>query len=437
MKKIIILFMACLWNVSSLTAQESLHLSLSQCREMALANNEDLKKADNSLKKARLNKDVAFLNFFPKIDGSAGTVYMLEEADVMGNSLIMKGTYLAGLSLAQPIYTGGKIMSGNKIADIGVDCAKESVRLTRMEVIAQADNAYWTYLSVLDKVKMLEGCKVRLETLKSQIKSSVEAGMATDNDFLRIEAKNSDIKYQLQKAKNGAEICRMALCNIVGQDWNTDIVLADTSFVVDFPRLNEYGTSMRPELRLLENQIKIGKEQLKIARADILPTFAVSFGYSYLGNLKFEGMADMGNGNFMPFTQKISDGFTVAMATLSVPICRWGAGLKNLKKARFDIDNSILELEKNKKLMDIEVVNSENNLKDGYMMIETAKSGLEQAKENLRIVSSKYLSSLVSLTEFLEAETLYLQAESNYIEARAQYKIYETEYLKATGVLGL
>ena len=97
MKKRIILFFMIFGCAFHLHAQKNVVMSLSQCREMALQNNEDLKKADNSLRKAQLEKNIASLNFFPKIDGSAGSAYMVEEADVMGNSLIMKGTYMAGL----------------------------------------------------------------------------------------------------------------------------------------------------------------------------------------------------------------------------------------------------------------------------------------------------------------------------------------------------
>lgn len=434
-KYIILLFLSlgCLL----MNAQNSVEMSLTQCRKMALSNDEVLKKADNSLRKAELDKKLALLNFFPNIDGSAGTAYMIEDLDVMGNSLVMKGTYMAGLSLAQPLYTGGKILSGKKIADIGMNCAEESFRKTRMDVIAEADNAYWMYLSVLEKVMMLETYVSQMDTLKSQINANVSVNMATDNDLLRVEAKSSEIRYQLQKAINGAEICRMALCNITGLDFDTRIIMTDTSFVVDKPEISGYGISLRPELKLLENQVLISKEQVKLARADILPTLALSFGYTYYGNLKIEGMADLGNGNYMPFTQKFDDGFTVAMATLSIPICSWGAGFKKIKKARLDVDNAILELEKNSKLMNIEVASSSNNLREGYMLVETAKLGLKQAEENLRVMKYKYSVSLSSLTDLLEAQSLWQQAESNFIEAKAQYKIYETEYLKAVGILDI
>ena len=126
------------------TAQTALVLSQSQCREMALAHNEALQKADNDLRKAELDKAIAFTTYLPAIESSASGAYVVEDIDMMGMQMQMKGTYMAGITLTQPLYAGGKIIAGNKLARIGVECAAENQRKTRMQVIADADNAYWT-----------------------------------------------------------------------------------------------------------------------------------------------------------------------------------------------------------------------------------------------------------------------------------------------------
>jgi hypothetical protein len=38
------------------------------------------------------------------------------DQEIMGNTLQMKGAYLAGFTLTQPIYTGGKITSAYRMA---------------------------------------------------------------------------------------------------------------------------------------------------------------------------------------------------------------------------------------------------------------------------------------------------------------------------------
>ena len=150
--------------------------------------------------RAELDKAIAFTSYLPAIESSATGAYVVEDIDMMGMQMQMKGTYMAGITLTQPLYAGGKIIAGNKLARIGVECAAENQRKTRMQVIADADNAYWTYLATCRKIAMLESYVQQIDTLYQQTRVGVSAQMATTNDLLRIEAKRSEINYQLQKA---------------------------------------------------------------------------------------------------------------------------------------------------------------------------------------------------------------------------------------------
>ena len=174
-----------------------------------------------------------------------------------------------------------------------------------------------------------------------------------------------------------------------------------------------------------------------MARADILPTLGLSVGYMYLGNIKMKGVFDAGNGVMAPFTNTMNDGYTTAMATLSIPIFHWGEGRKKVKQARIDVDNARLELEENSRLMKIEARQAMQNVTDSYNMIATAELGLRQAEENLRVMRRKYEVQMCTLTDLLDAQSQWQQAYSNHIEAQSQFKIYESEYYRVTGRLEL
>ena len=362
---------------------------------------------------------------------------MVEDADMMGTKLSMKGTYLAGVSLTQPLYAGGRIRAANRLGKIGMESAKESERKERMQVIANADNAYWSYVAVLKKVDLLESYALQMDTLFAQTEKSVSAEMATSNDLLRIETKRSEIAYQLQKAKNGAELCRLALCSVTGLDFGTGILPADSEISVAMPGSLTDDISQRPELVLLQKQIEAREEQVKMARADILPTVGLSAGYLYLGNIKMKGVFDAGNGVMAPFTNTMNDGYTTALATVSIPIFHWGEGRKKVKQARIDVDNARLEMEENSRLMKIEVRQAIQNVTDSHNMISTAELGMRQADENLRVMRRKYDVQMCTLTDLLDAQSQWQQARSNYIEAQSQFKIYESEYYRVTGQLDL
>ena len=174
-----------------------------------------------------------------------------------------------------------------------------------------------------------------------------------------------------------------------------------------------------------------------MARADILPTVGLSAGYLYLGNIKMKGVFDAGNGVMAPFTNTMNDGYTTALATVSIPIFHWGEGRKKVKQARIDVDNARLEMEENSRLMKIEVRQAIQNVTDSHNMISTAELGMRQADENLRVMRRKYDVQMCTLTDLLDAQSQWQQARSNYIEAQSQFKIYESEYYRVTGQLDL
>lgn len=418
-----------------LRAQQPMKLSMEQCRDMALTTSEELKQADNRLRQAELDDKIAATARLPKIEGSATGAYVLPDIEMTGMELAMRGTYMAGLTLTQPIYTGGKISAGRQMARLGRQIADQQLRMTRMDVLVDADNAYWSYIAVRRKVRMLESYSTQMDTIYKQTSSAVAAGMAIENDLLRIEAKRTEIEYQLQRARNGADLCRMALCNVIGAPLDTAIEPTDTTFNIESPTAMSLDIARRPEVGLLEKQIDVNMQRIRDARSEMLPTVGLSAGYSYYGNIKLNGFADMGNGTTVPYTQEFRDGIGIAMLAVKIPIFHWGESRKKLHKARYELDNSQLELQRNMRLMSIEAQQAVQNVEDGYRMIHTAESGLRQAEENLRVMRNRYAAAMSPLTDLLDAQSQWQQAQSNLIEAQTQYMIYRTDYLRATGQL--
>ena len=434
-KNIFIYCCAVLLSMFGASAQPALRLSQAECRELALSHSEDLQKSDNALRQAELDRKIARAAFLPNIEGSATGAYLLPDMDMLGMELRMRGTYMAGVSLTQPVYTGGKIRTSHRLARIGEEVAAEQHRMTRMDVLVEADNAYWTYIAVGRKVRMLESYHAQMDTLYRQTEAALAAGMATGNDLLRIDAKRSEIDYQLQKVRNGADLCRMSLCRVVGAEFDTRIEPTDTAIVVSEPSRLAAGIECRPELHLLEKQVAAGKEQIRMARADMLPTVGLGVNYMYYGNIKLRSMVDAGGGTMVPYTQEFRDGMGMAMLSVKIPIFHWGESRKKVRKAQYELRNAELDLQKNTRLLSIEVQQAIRNVQDGYQLVHTAEKGLRQADENLRVMRDRYAASMSPLTDLLDAQSQWQQAESNLIEARTQYKIYETEYLRTTGRL--
>ena len=419
----------------TLAAQaEALTLTRDECRKMALANSEDIHIADNAVRQAELDRRVADVARLPKLDGSLTGMMMLPDIDMMGSKLQTRGAYMAGLQIVQPIYAGGKITAGRHLAKIGKQVADEKSRMARADVIADADNAYWTYIAVRSKVELMNSFIAMMDTLYAQTSAAVSVGMAMGNDLLRIESKRSELQYQRQKAANGEALCRMALCNAIGLDLEAEIAVADTLPDAQLPASLNPDISQRPELHLLEMQVKASQEQVKMTRADFLPTVGLSLGYTYYGNIKMKGAVSVGD-MMVPYTKEYRDGIFMGLLAVDIPIFHWGEGHKKVKKAKLDVENARLGLENNRNLLELEARQAALNLTDGYAMIKTADIALQQADENLRVMQNRYDESMVSLTDLLDAQTQWHQARSNRIAAQTQFQIYLTSWQKATGHL--
>ncbi len=422
--------------ISSIAVQaETLKINRDQCRMMAIDASEDVAIARNTAEQARLDKKAAVTAYLPRLAGTASGIYRTPDSDVSGMTLSLKGVYMAGLTVTQPVYAGGKIVAANRLAEIGKKAAAEQQRMTRMDVIANADNAYWNYIAVLAKVDMTRAYLSQIDTVYAQTKTSYEVGMITQTDLVRIDARRSQIIYQLNQAESGADLCRLALCNILGVSSDTQIEPIDKDIPVTQPGNLSADIANRPELSLLKADVMAKEQQVKITRADFLPTLGVQAGWSAYGNIKMKGYAEGPDGSYQPFSSNTKGNGWLVMASLSVPIFHWGEGIHKVKRAKLEVSNANLTLEKNRRLMNIEAQQTVNNVLNGYKLIESANIAMRQAQLSLDDMKVRYKAGLASLTDMLDAQAQWQTSWSNMIESRTQYQIYTTDYLRATGLL--
>jgi outer membrane protein TolC len=423
-------------DAAELTAgAATLTLSVEECRRRALATDEDIKKSDYDIESAAMDLEVAKRSFYPTLDGMGLLEYITPDMEFSGIELQMRGLYAAGLSITQPIYTGGKLTAGKKLAQIGTEAAQQKLRLSRAQIISNADNAYWTLVAVDGKVEMLRSYVRQMDTLYSQTERAVEIGMTTRSDLLRIEARRTEIEYNLKKALNGRDLCRLALCRVIGVDFSTEITPSDTDIAVTEPAMMDNDISARPELELLNLAINANKQQVKMAKADYLPTVGLGLGYYRYGNIKTVGSYQTADGGVMKYSENTNKGLGAAMLSVSIPIFNWGITGKKVNKAKIDLAKSQLDLDKNRRMLTLEAQQAINNVADGYDLVKSAQIALAQAEDNLASVEARYKVAMCPIIDLLDAQSQWQQSKSNLLEARAQYQIYQTEYLRTTGRL--
>lgn len=417
-------------------AARALELSLDQCRQMALQASEQMQIARNRVEQSKMDRAVARAAYFPKIDGSATALYLSPNSKV-GDAmeLQMKGLYLAGFTLTQPIFAGGKIIAANKLASVGKEVAQQQLRLTEMDILAEAEKTYWSLVAVDAKIDMINAYITQLDSIMSYTRSAYELGFTTELSLSRIDTRLADLQYKLRQAQTGRDLCRMALCNIIGLDTSTPITATETLDDETPAGTTFPGIEARPELQLANLNITAKKHDVGLVMADYLPTIGLQLGWNAFGNLKMNSYTPLPDGSIYTYTQNMNYRHFIGALSISVPIFHWGEGYNKVKKAKMEVRNATLELQHNRKLMELQARQALDNYIDGFTLVSSALTSLNEAQRNLDTMQEQYRAGLMTLTDMLEAQSQWQASCSNVIEARTQQKINHVEYLRATGLL--
>lgn len=400
--------------------------TLDECIAAALQNNARVKNADNELRMAEHDRKEAFTKYFPTVS-AAGSGFIANEPLVQmqmspqaGMSMLKDGM-IGGVSAAMPLFTGGQIVNGNKLAKVGVEVKKLQKKQTDNEVRMTVEKYFWQIVMLKEKLKTISTVESQLERIQSDVHASVDAGITTRNDFLQVQLKRNEVlsgKIQLQNALS------LSL-SLLGQYIGASSDSVDVAFKVSdelpeppegllcnhleaLERTNEYG--------LLKQNLKAAQLQYKMAIGKNLPTIALGGGYVYDN-----------------FIMGQDQSFWVGFATVSVPISGWWGGTHSIKKHKLSINNAENTLLDNKDMLVIRMQNSWNSVNDAYRQAEVAHLSIEQATENLRLNLDYYSAGTTTMSELLDAQTLYQQSRDKYVEAYTNYELKKREYLHVTG----
>lgn len=182
--------------------------TLDECITSALQNNVRIKNADNDLKMAEHDKKEAFTKYFPSVS-AVGTGFIANEALVQmqmspeAKMSMLKDGMAGGVSAALPLFTGGQIVNGNKLAKVGVEVKKLQRNMTDNEVRITVEKYFWQVVMLKEKLKTVSTVEKQLERLLHDVQASVDAGLTTRNDLLQVQLKRNDIlsgKIQLENS---------------------------------------------------------------------------------------------------------------------------------------------------------------------------------------------------------------------------------------------
>lgn len=335
--------------------------------------------------------------------------------------------FAAGVSLQQPVFMGGKIVAANKIAQLAEELAKTGYEEKYQQTIVNVDRTYWQIVSIANKKKMAEDYADLLHNMEKDVQISVQEGVATESDALQIRVKANEADMLKTKAENGLSLAKMLLCKQIGMDLNSDITLADENLeAIPLPSLFKEKSmdeifADRTETRSLDLASKIYDGKVRVARADMLPSVAITANYLvYNPNLQ-NGFENEWGGMFN------------AGVVVSVPIFHGFEATMKTRKAKAEATLYRSRLEDAKQLINLQVTQFRQQQSEALEKLRMAESNLENAQENLRMARVGFDEGVTTTTTALAAHTAWLQAQSEYIDAGVELQMNNVNLKKAEG----
>ena len=274
------------------------------------------------------------------------------------------------------------------------------------------------------KQKVAEKYHALLTELSKNVKSAHRHGMKPQNDVLKVQVKLNESELSLRKADNALRLAGMNLCHYIGRPLTAQIDISD-----DFPEVEQEwkvqvsDITARPEYGILNKQIAIAEQEVKLNRSELLPRIGVRGSYDYLHGLEVNDETLMKKGAFSVFLN------------VSVPLFHFGERTNKVKSAKVKLEQARLEQENVNEKMLLELMQAANNLDEARLETELSERSLEQAEENMKVSGKQYEVGLETLSDYLEAQVLWQQAYQTKVDAYFQLYVNYVAYLKAAGQL--
>ena len=437
MKKIISLILC---SVCCGTAAAQGTYSLEQLKQLAVENNYNLRSARNAIEQSKEVKSEALTKYFPQVSALGfgfqnnkpmidldielpdAISHLIPQDLIPANiSLMKKGVY-GSVSAIQPIFLGGQIINGNKLAKVGVEASELQLEASEDQVELTIEQYYWQMVSLKEKQQTLKAVLDMLTQLEKDVNNMVRVGAVNRNDLLQVQLRKGEVESAQLELENGLATVSQLLAQHVGKTGEPlDVTVPDGFAVGTVPALpvalrqdHQGALAATPQYRLLEKNVESHRLQHKLKVGQNMPSVGVGASYSY-------------NDWFDKSTN------AMVCAAVQVPISGWWGGSHAIKKQKLALQDAQEQMEDNGQKLVIRMNNAWSAIETSHKKLLIAHDAIEQAEENLRLNKDYYRVGSTKMSDLLLAQQQYQQARDRYTDAFADFQTKQLEYRQATG----
>ena len=270
--------------------------TLEECQQAAERNYPLIQQMDLIRQTTELNVQNIEKGWLPQVSASAQatlqsdvtafpeqiqTVYQQMGIDMKG---LRKDQYRVGIDVQQTIYDGGAIRNQKEVARErgNVELAQNEVNM--YNVRHRVNEMYFSLLLLDDQIRLNRDLQELLEANEKKLSAMLKGGTAAESDFLNVKAERMNVVQQLTNLETQRQAVAKMLSVFCGIEVKEPSKPSATA-------VQQTG-NQRPELRLVDAQLRLVEAQEKALNSALLPrlgVFAQGF-YGYPGLNMFEDM---------------------------------------------------------------------------------------------------------------------------------------------------
>lgn len=435
------------------TSPDSLTLSLDNCIAIALDDNPTIKVADMEIKRMDYSKKETIGQLLPSISFGATynrtlakqTMYMnmgratqssQTAADENGNEnrqqqssantgikVGLDNSFSMGFQATMPLIAP-QLWKTLSLSDSKILESVEQARTSRLQLVNQVKNAYYTLMLALDSHRVICESYDMAKFTADLYSKQYELGAASQYDVLRTQVAVKNVEPELTQAQIAIKRARLQLTILLGMEQNItvlpDVTLAhyESSMYNDVMHIDTTLTN-NPDLRLMDIQTRQLDNALTVQKMSWYPTLALTANYNW---------TSMSNGS--PLKNFRWNPYSMVGLTLSVPLFEGCQRYTRIKQARIQLDEMKWQRENLERSVKMQTDLALENIHLNVQQIASSSESMRQAekahdimKQSFEIGAASYLDLRDSELALTQSRLAYNQSIYNYLVANCDLEL--------------
>lgn len=428
-------------------------LSLEECLQNAATRNRTLQNAALEIQKTGEQKKEAFTKYFPEISANVMAFHAFDKmvkadgyypqelaalgqinpqlAALAGQPFSvreMDQAYAVMGMVTQPLFAGGQIVNGNRLAAIGQDVAELQMELQTKDILQKVTENYYQIVKLKLNQATVGAAQEQLRAIYKEVQTYVDAGVTTRNDLLRVRLELQRLSSDSLTLSNAHHVMCLLLAQqigMAGEEVDVSLHLPTSSEnPITYYIAPEQAVAARQELALAQKGVEAGKLKVRMEVGKRLPTVAVGLTGTHIG------IGGLSQGTKSMMDNTVNNG--MVFGTVSVPLTAWWGGAHAIRREKLALRQADNQLQDAREQLIIDIEASWSSLVEAYKQIDIAATSVEEATENMRMSLDKYRMGTEILSDLLESETLLRESQNRLAQAQADYMTKRADYLRKT-----